>query len=148
MPCLLRPTQTKNVGENWTNTKTVTFFRIGTQTLNFGHSYARSNDDLCKPIEIYIYVKKVTHLHVIPQQSTQNTTNLRLQTYEKNQWNFLLFNTGVDFSSRNNFANLVSFCKSFRSCKVYNSLNEYCLHLRVICPLVHFLCTQLQVKQD
>ena len=32
---------------------------------------------------------KSTHLAVIPQQSTQNTANLPLQTYEKNQWTFL-----------------------------------------------------------
>ena len=31
---------------------------------------------------------KGAHLQVIPQQSTQNITNLRLQTYEKNQWTF------------------------------------------------------------
>ena len=42
---------------------------------------------VCKPIEIYIYARK-KHPFVIPQQSTQNTTNLRLQTYKKNQWTF------------------------------------------------------------
>ena len=42
-------------------------------------------------------VGKSTHLQVIPRQSTQNTANLPLQTYEKNQWTFLLFNVGVDF---------------------------------------------------
>ena len=31
---------------------------------------------------------KSTHLAVIPQQSIQNTANLALQTYEKNQWTF------------------------------------------------------------
>ena len=34
---------------------------------------------------------------------------------------FLLHYTGVDFSFRNNFANLGSFAKDFRSCKIYNS---------------------------
>ena len=47
-------------------------------------------NNLCKPIETY------TYLQIIPQQ---NTANLQLQTYENNQWTFLLFNTGVDFSS-------------------------------------------------
>ena len=51
---------------------------------------------------------KCTHLHlqVIPQQSTQNTANLPLQTYEKKQWTL-----GIDFSSGNNFANSGSFAK-------------------------------------
>ena len=31
---------------------------------------------------------KSTHLQVNPQQSIQNTINLRSQTYEKNQWIF------------------------------------------------------------
>ena len=31
-------------------------------------------------------VEKSTHLQVIPQQSTQNTANLPLQTYEKNKF--------------------------------------------------------------
>ena len=30
---------------------------------------------------------------------------------KKNQWTFLLYNAAVDFSSRNNFANLGSFAK-------------------------------------
>ena len=55
---------------------------------------------------------KSTHLQVIPQQSNQNTANLRLQTCETNQWTFFkLDGTGVEFSFRNNFANLGSFPK-------------------------------------
>ena len=54
---------------------------------------------------------KSTHLQVIPKQSTQNTANLPLQTYKKNQWTFLLFNTGIDISLRNNFANSGSCAK-------------------------------------
>ena len=51
--------------------------------------------------------RKSTHSQVIPQQSTQNTANFQLQTREKNQWFFfLLYDTGIDYSSRNNFANL------------------------------------------
>ena len=48
------------------------------KTLNSCRSlgYARGNEsiiiyNLCKPIETYIYAKKSTHLHVIPQQITQ-----------------------------------------------------------------------------
>ena len=54
---------------------------------------------------------KSTHLHVIPQQSTQNTI-LPLQTCKNKPVDFfLLYNTGVDFSYRNNFANLGSLAK-------------------------------------
>ena len=67
-------------------------------------------------------LRKGTHLAVIPQQNTQNTANLPLQTYEKNQWTFLLFNTGVDFSLRNNFANSGSFAKVSVPVHIYNSL--------------------------
>ena len=44
--------------------------------------------------KMYIYARKITHLQVIQQQSTQNITNLRLQTYEKNQWTFLMTTIG------------------------------------------------------
>ena len=59
---------------------------------------------------------KSTHLQIVPQQSTQNTTESRLQTYEENQKTFLMTPTGrggVDFCSCNNFANLGSFAKAF-----------------------------------
>ena len=36
---------------------------------------------------------KSTHLQVIPQQSTQNTANLSLQTCEQNQWTFFIYPT-------------------------------------------------------
>ena len=51
-------------------------------------------------------VGKITHLQVIPHQSTQNAANLPLQTYEKNQRTFLLYDMGIGLNSRNNFANL------------------------------------------
>ena len=47
-------------------------------------------------------VGKSARLAVNPQQSTQNTANLPLQTYEKTSELFLLFNTSADFSLRNN----------------------------------------------
>ena len=55
--------------------------------------------------------EKSTHLQVIPQQSNQITANLPLPTCEKNQWTFLLCDTGVDFSSRNNFTILGFFAE-------------------------------------
>ena len=39
-------------------------------------------------------VGKSTRLQVIPQQSTQNTANLPLQTYEKNQCTFFIVQHG------------------------------------------------------
>ena len=60
---------------------------------------------------IHLCQEKNTHWQVIPQQSTQNTTNLQLQTYEKNKWTFYWHLMGVGFSFRNNFANLGSFAK-------------------------------------
>ena len=62
-------------------------------------------------------VGKSTHLQVIPQQSTQNAVNTR-----KTSELFPLFNTGVDFSLRNNFANSGSFAKVFVPVHIYNSL--------------------------
>ena len=51
-----------------------------------------------------------------------DASNLRLQTYNKNQWTFLITTTrGVDFSSRNNFPNLGSSAKAFIPVKIYNS---------------------------
>ena len=66
---------------------------------------------LSSQLYIYYNVQKSTHLQVIPQQSTQNTARLPLQTCEKSQQSFLLYNTGVAFSLRNNFADLGSFAK-------------------------------------
>ena len=54
---------------------------------------------------------KSIYLQVILQQSTQNAANLLLQTYEKDSGLFLLYDTAVNLSLRNNFANLGSFAK-------------------------------------
>ena len=71
-------------------------------------------------------VGKSARLAVIPQQSTQNTANLPLQTYEKNQSTFfLLFNTGSDFSLHNNFANSGFCAKVSVPVHIYNSLICY-----------------------
>ena len=94
------------------------FFPSRTQTLNSCRclNYARANksitffNDLYKPIEIYIYTRKSTHSQVTSQQSTQNKANLRLHT-RKTSGPFFLYDTSVDFSSHNNFANIGSIAK-------------------------------------
>ena len=71
-------------------------------------------------------VGKSTHLQVISQQSTQNTANLPLQSYEKNQWTFFVVQHGrqlnVQLSVRNNFANSGSFAQVSVPVHIYNSL--------------------------
>ena len=79
-------------------------------------------------------VGKSAFLQVIPQQSTQNTTNLSLHTYEKDRWTFFLFNTGVDVSLRNNFANSGFVAKVSVPVYIYNSLIMHTsLYLYNIC---------------
>ena len=57
-------------------------------------NYARGNEsiiyftDLYKPIETYIYVRKKHPLASNPAAKHPNAANLRLQTYDKNQWTF------------------------------------------------------------
>ena len=79
---------------------------------------------------------KISHLQVVRQQCTQNTANLRLQTYEKISRSFPLYDTGVDFSLRINNANLGSFAKvsvpvgsvipllDNLSCKIYLDIEQ------------------------
>ena len=91
----------------------MTFLQGGTQTLNSCRSldYACGNGSSIyfnDQYKIYIMLGKSKK---IPQQSTQNKANLPLRTCEKNQWTCFIYNTGVNFSSRNNFANLGSFAK-------------------------------------
>ena len=42
-------------------------------------------NELCKPIEIYIYARKKHPITSYPTAKHPKTTNLRLQTYGKNQ---------------------------------------------------------------
>ena len=51
--------------------------------------------------------------------------NCHYRHTRKNWWNFLLFNTGVDFSFRNKFANAGSFAKVSVPVHIYNSLIAY-----------------------
>ena len=66
-------------------------------------------------------VGKSTRLQVIPQQSTQNTANLRLHTCETSEL-FSLLNKGVNFSLRNNFAISGFFANVSVPVHIYNSL--------------------------
>ena len=56
-------------------------------------------------------IGKSTHLQVIPQKSTKKRSKFAIATRDKNQWTFFLYDTGVDFNSRNNFASLCFFAK-------------------------------------
>ena len=66
--------------------------------LNSFHSfdYARGNEsiiyftDLGEPIETYIYARKKHPFASYPAAKHPNTSNLRLQTYDKNQWTFFI----------------------------------------------------------
>ena len=51
-----------------------------------------------------------------------------LQTCDKNQWNFLLYDTGAS----DNFANLGIFTKVFIPVHIYNSLIYHCYTIGVI----------------
>ena len=67
-------------------------------------------------------VGKSTRLQVIPQYSTQNSKFATTDMREKPVNFFSLFNTGADFSLRNNFANSGSFVKVSVPVHIYNSL--------------------------
>ena len=68
-------------------------------------------------------VGKSTHLQVIPQQCAQKHSKFAITDIREKPVNFfLLFNTGVDFGLRNNFANSGSFAKVSVPVHIYNSL--------------------------
>ena len=79
-------TQTQNADASQTNTGTVAFLQSEPLSSNSfcSFEYARGNEsiiyftDLGKPIETYIYARN----------KHPNAANLRLQTYDKNQWTF------------------------------------------------------------
>ena len=50
--------------------------------------------DLCKPIETYIYARKEHPFASYPAAKHPNAANLQLQTYDKNQWTFLITQHG------------------------------------------------------
>ena len=67
---------------------------------------------------------KITHLQVIPQQSTRKHSKFAITYIPEKPVDcfFLLFNTGVDFSLRNNFANSGFFAKVSVPVHIHNSL--------------------------
>ena len=67
-------------------------------------------------------VGKSTHLQVIPQQTPKTQQICQYKHTRKTGQLFLLFNTGVDFSLHNNFANSGSFAKVSVPVYIYNSL--------------------------
>ena len=81
--------------------------------------------NLCKPIEIYIYARKSTHLLVIPHQRTQNAANSGLQTYKKSQPALFTCHTGASFSPRDN---------------LYNWFAKVSFPVGPIIPCSHVLC--------
>ena len=61
---------------------------------------------------IYITMNKhIALIYTLSRSKHQNTANLSLQTYEKNQWICFTVQHGFDYNSRTNFANLGSFAK-------------------------------------
>ena len=115
-PISFRRVRTKEDGENLKKPENSdAFFQRGTQTLNSCCNLDKSIisfNDLCKPIEIYINARK-KHTFTCypvskhPKHSKFANTDIR----EKPVDLLLLYDTGVDFSSRDDFANLGSFAK-------------------------------------
>ena len=80
--------------------------------------YARGNEsiiyfnNLCKPIEIYNYVrKKRPFTSCLAAKHPKHCKFAIIYMQQKPADYFLLYNTGVNFSSSNNFAHLGSFAK-------------------------------------
>ena len=103
------------------------FSQSETLTLNSCHSldYTRGNEyiiyftDLCKLIETYIYARKK---HPFARYPAAKHSKQQICHTRKTSELFFLFNTGVDFSLRNNFANSGSFSKVSVRVHNYNSL--------------------------
>ena len=91
-----------------------------------------------------------THLQVIPQQSTQMQQTCGYRHTTKTSELFLLFNMGVDFSSRNNFPNLGSFAKVSIPVKKYNSLVRWIPYMDLCSPdclMTHISHTSFDVTK-
>ena len=78
--------------------------------------------DLCKSIETYIYAKKKHLFASYPAAKHPNTANLRLHTYDKNQWTFLLTPHGRRLKLSEEFSKFGFFAKVSVPGKIYNSL--------------------------
>ena len=66
-------------------------------------------NDLYKPMKTCTYVRKKKPFRSYPAAKHPNTTNLRLQTYNKNLWTFLITTHGVDFSGASTLALAIIF---------------------------------------
>ena len=109
-------------------------------TLNFYRSlgYACGSESiiyftyLCKPIETYIYaMKKSTICKSSPSKTPKTQQICHYRHTRKTGDIFLLFNMGVDFSLRNNFANSGCFAKVSVPVHIYNSLIFTILNLEL-----------------
>ena len=140
------------------------FFWSETQTFKSCRSidYARNNksimcsNDLCRPIEKYIYVSEkapICKLSRSKEPKTQQTCGYRHT--RKTSRLFKWHRTGVHFCSFNNFANLGSFAKVSvpvesiipwsqtvfsRSCDTMLSLAEPYVHIIILFLLISFTC--------
>ena len=67
---------------------------------------------LINKLIIYITMNKhIALIYTLSRSKHQNTANLSLQTYKKNQWICFTVPHGLDYNSRTYFANLGSFAK-------------------------------------
>ena len=103
------------------------FFQSGTQTLNSCLSlhYELSNksiiffNDLCKPIEIYIFVRKKHPVTCCPAAKHPKQNKLAVTDIREKPVDFF---KDTARASRNNFAKLGSFAKVSVPFKICNSL--------------------------
>ena len=133
-------TQTNTPTGNEQTRKQSRFFQNEAVTLNSCRSLdnARGNEsiiyfmDLCKPIETYIDARKKHPFASYSTAKHPKHSKLAITYIREKLVNFFdCFNTGVEFSSRNNFANSDSFAKVSAPAHNYNSVKK--LHRFVIC---------------
>ena len=86
--------------------------------------YTLSND-LCKPLEIYVYARKKHPSSGYPTAKHPKHRKLAITDIREKPVNFfLLFNTGVNVGLRNNSANSGFFAKVSVPVHIYNSLDR------------------------
>ena len=126
-------TQTNTPTGNEQTRKQSRFFQNEAVTLNSCRSLdnARGNEsiiyfmDLCKPIETYIDARKKHPFASYSTAKHPKHSKLAITYIREKLANFFdCFNTGVEFSSRNNFANSDSFAKVSAPAHNYNSVKK------------------------